>query len=299
MLAFLLASLLIELTPGPNMTWLAALGASRGRTAALAAVAGIALGLAFAGAVAGIGLSALIASQPWLIDGLRWAGALYLLYLAYDAWRGRTLLFGGRVSQANLADTWEYDGSNWVQIAPVTSPSGREGASIAFDLGRGVTVQFGGITTTWCRDTVQFVPAALATWSRYGVGCQGAGGVPTLDAATAPGLGSPFVLNLTSLPAQAGAAWLTFGFGFLATNGLQLPLALDAFGLPGCKLWIAPEPWSGILRTHSGGAVSFTLTIPANPALAGLVIGTQALVFDAATPTGLGAVSNAGIMRLQ
>ena len=59
MLAFLLASLLIELTPGPNMTWLAALGASRGRAAALAAVGGVALGLAFAGAVAGFGLDGL------------------------------------------------------------------------------------------------------------------------------------------------------------------------------------------------------------------------------------------------
>lgn len=87
MLAFLLASLLIELTPGPNMTWLAALGASRGRPAALAAVAGIAIGLAFAGAVAGFGLSAIVGSEPWLFNALRWAGAFYLLYLAYDAWR--------------------------------------------------------------------------------------------------------------------------------------------------------------------------------------------------------------------
>ena len=35
---FLAAAVLIELTPGPNMAWLALLGASRGRTAALAAV---------------------------------------------------------------------------------------------------------------------------------------------------------------------------------------------------------------------------------------------------------------------
>ena len=48
-LEFLAASLLIELTPGPNMAWLALLGASRGRLAALAAVAGVALGLSVAG----------------------------------------------------------------------------------------------------------------------------------------------------------------------------------------------------------------------------------------------------------
>ena len=53
--SFILASILIELTPGPNMTWLAVLGASRGRPTALAAVAGICIGLAIAGAVIGFG----------------------------------------------------------------------------------------------------------------------------------------------------------------------------------------------------------------------------------------------------
>lgn len=58
--SFLLASILIELTPGPNMTWLAVLGAARGRKIALAAVAGICLGLAVAGIVAGVGLTAVL-----------------------------------------------------------------------------------------------------------------------------------------------------------------------------------------------------------------------------------------------
>jgi threonine/homoserine/homoserine lactone efflux protein len=84
--SFIIAAIMIELTPGPNMTWLAVLGASRGRTAALAAVAGIALGLAVAAIVAGVGLSALLYQFPVLFEALRWAGTLYLFYLAYDAW---------------------------------------------------------------------------------------------------------------------------------------------------------------------------------------------------------------------
>lgn len=87
MLAFVLAALIIELTPGPNMTWLAITGTSRGRLTALAAVAGIALGLSLAGFVAALGLAAIIARTPWLFLALRWAGSLYLLYLAWDAWR--------------------------------------------------------------------------------------------------------------------------------------------------------------------------------------------------------------------
>ena len=86
MFEFIIASVIIELTPGPNMTWLAVLGATRGRASALAAVAGICLGLAFAGLVAGLGLTLLFDNYPSLITGLRWVGTLYLLYLAYDAW---------------------------------------------------------------------------------------------------------------------------------------------------------------------------------------------------------------------
>ncbi len=84
--SFLLASILIELTPGPNMTWLAVLGASRGRLPALAAVAGIMLGLTIAAVVAGVGLTALLYEVPQLFNALRWGGTLYLFYLAWDAW---------------------------------------------------------------------------------------------------------------------------------------------------------------------------------------------------------------------
>jgi threonine/homoserine/homoserine lactone efflux protein len=83
---FLVACILIELTPGPNMTWLAVLGATRGRGAAIAAVAGIALGLALAGIVAGLGLTVLFDNFPSLLTALRYAGTIYILYLAYDAW---------------------------------------------------------------------------------------------------------------------------------------------------------------------------------------------------------------------
>ena len=87
---FLAAAILIELTPGPNMAWLALLGVSRGRIVALAAVAGVSLGLTMAGIAAALGVSALIGTTPWLFQALRWAGSLYLLYLAWNAWRDST-----------------------------------------------------------------------------------------------------------------------------------------------------------------------------------------------------------------
>jgi threonine/homoserine/homoserine lactone efflux protein len=84
---FLLTSLLIELTPGPNMAWLAALALSKGRRPALIAVAGVATGLALLGVLAALGLGAVVAASPWLYQTIRAFGFLYLLWLAWTTWR--------------------------------------------------------------------------------------------------------------------------------------------------------------------------------------------------------------------
>ena len=84
---FLLAVLVLELTPGPNMAYLATLALSRGRAAGLIATAGIAFGLAVHAAVAGLGAGVLIQQYPLLYDVLRWIGVGYLLYLAWEGWR--------------------------------------------------------------------------------------------------------------------------------------------------------------------------------------------------------------------
>lgn len=87
LISFILTSLIIEMTPGPNMGYLAVLGASRGRIAGFAAVLGVALGLALLGAAAGLGAGSLILNNRLIYESLRWAGALYLCWLAYDSWK--------------------------------------------------------------------------------------------------------------------------------------------------------------------------------------------------------------------
>lgn len=86
LLAFALTALIIEITPGPNMTYLAALSLSSGMRTGFAAVAGIAIGLATYGIVAALGLAAAIESSPLLYGLLRWGGVAYLLWLAWEAW---------------------------------------------------------------------------------------------------------------------------------------------------------------------------------------------------------------------
>jgi len=83
---FLLVVALLELTPGPNMAWLATLTLDKDRAAGLQAVLGIALGLCLYLIAAIAGLGALMAAQPQLLAGLRWLGVFYLVYLAFEPW---------------------------------------------------------------------------------------------------------------------------------------------------------------------------------------------------------------------
>ena len=85
---FLVAAIVMEITPGPNMTWLALLSAREGRMAGLQAVAGIATGLTLLAVIAATGAAALISAWPPVYEALRWAGVIFLLYLAWETWVG-------------------------------------------------------------------------------------------------------------------------------------------------------------------------------------------------------------------
>jgi threonine/homoserine/homoserine lactone efflux protein len=77
--AFLLTVLLLELTPGPNMAYLASLALSRGRGAGLIATAGVACGLAVHAMVAGLGAGVLIQQYSLLYEGALGRGGLSAL----------------------------------------------------------------------------------------------------------------------------------------------------------------------------------------------------------------------------
>ncbi len=88
LIPFLLAVALIELTPGPNVGYLAVVASQSGRTAGMATVAGITLGLTLYLLASVFGLSEAAMRWPWIYQTLRWAGVAYLLWLAVDTWFG-------------------------------------------------------------------------------------------------------------------------------------------------------------------------------------------------------------------
>jgi threonine/homoserine/homoserine lactone efflux protein len=85
-LAFLPAALALNLTPGADMMFCFAQGVRSGPRAAIAASAGISMGLMVHVALAGIGLGALLAAFPWVFGAIRWIGAAYLVWLAWRTW---------------------------------------------------------------------------------------------------------------------------------------------------------------------------------------------------------------------
>ena len=84
---FALVALGMVLTPGPNMIYLISRSISQGRSAGLISLGGVALGFVFYMLCAAFGITALVLAVPYAYDALRFGGALYLLYLAWQAVR--------------------------------------------------------------------------------------------------------------------------------------------------------------------------------------------------------------------
>ena len=87
LIAFAAIALGMVLTPGPNMVDLVSRSISQGRTAGLISLGGVALGFVFYMLCAAFGITAFVMAVPYAYDTLRFAGALYLLYLAWQALR--------------------------------------------------------------------------------------------------------------------------------------------------------------------------------------------------------------------
>ncbi|HSS18876.1 MAG TPA: hypothetical protein VLL54_02270 [Pyrinomonadaceae bacterium] len=99
-----------------------------------------------------------VRGDTWAWDGRRWRqlsdagpGPRTFAAMVYDSTRDRIVLFGGNrvlfgktvADNVFLADTWEWNGSKWIEIN-VNGPPARAEAAIAFDKNRRRVVLFGG-----------------------------------------------------------------------------------------------------------------------------------------------------------
>lgn len=82
---FALAALVLVLTPGPNMIYCISRTLCQGRGAGLMSLGGVVLGFVVHLLAASFGLTALLLAVPLAFDTIKLAGAMYLLWLAWQA----------------------------------------------------------------------------------------------------------------------------------------------------------------------------------------------------------------------
>lgn len=85
LLLFAAAALIMVLTPGPNMIYLVSRSICQGRAAGVISLFGVIAGFVVHILAAAIGLTALFLAVPFGYEALKWAGALYLCWLAWQA----------------------------------------------------------------------------------------------------------------------------------------------------------------------------------------------------------------------
>ncbi len=85
LLLFSGAALVMVLTPGPNMIYLVSRSLCQGKRAGVLSLFGVAAGFLVHMLAAAVGLTALFMAIPLAYEALKWAGALYLLVLAWLA----------------------------------------------------------------------------------------------------------------------------------------------------------------------------------------------------------------------
>ncbi|MFW5733992.1 MAG: LysE family translocator [Oceanidesulfovibrio sp.] len=86
-LAYLTATIVVLVVPGPTVMLVTSYGLAHGRRIALATAAGVVLGDATAMAFSLLGVSAVLAASSVLFTALKWLGAFYLIFLGLTIWR--------------------------------------------------------------------------------------------------------------------------------------------------------------------------------------------------------------------
>lgn len=87
LLAFVAASLVLALTPGPAVVYIVARTIAQGRSSGFASVVGVALGNLANAIAAALGLAALFAVSALAFTVVKFAGAAYLVWLGVRLWR--------------------------------------------------------------------------------------------------------------------------------------------------------------------------------------------------------------------
>lgn len=106
LLAFVGASLVLALTPGPAVVYIVARTLAQGRACGLSSVLGVALGNLANALGAALGLAAVFAVSAAAFTFVKWAGAAYLVYLGIRLWRAAAPAADGAALRVPAQPLW-------------------------------------------------------------------------------------------------------------------------------------------------------------------------------------------------
>lgn len=95
-LAFVGGGLVVNFTPGQDILFASASGIRGGPRVGMMAGLGVGLGALWHVALAAFGLSALIVAHPQALAAIKYAGAAYLIVLAWKSWRDNGTAASGK-----------------------------------------------------------------------------------------------------------------------------------------------------------------------------------------------------------
>src|SRR5256885_261899 len=119
--AFLVASFVLAVTPGPGVLYIVTRSATQGRAAGLASVAGVALGNLGNAVGAWVGLAALFAVSSVAFTVVKYVGALYLVWLGMQALRAPAAQTAARVGAGGSLRRIFADGFVLALLNPKTA----------------------------------------------------------------------------------------------------------------------------------------------------------------------------------
>lgn len=228
----------------------------------------------------------------WLRDPVPGPSARLDHSMAFDALRGRTVLFGGVDAFSGRTpvfddQTWEHGEAGWVIRAPSGMPSARANTVMVFDPTRERLVLHGGSDAHGERgDTLALIRSVPARAATYGTACTTSVGLPSLEAdpLALAWRGSPFHVYLRTGLRSGGHWMLWIGSSRSTYNGVPLPYALDPVGVTGCQLNTAIDVTTRVFAVGSGSQVIVEAALCDCPVLVGRSLFLQALIVDPAAP---------------
>ncbi|MCA8970119.1 MAG: hypothetical protein KDC95_10060 [Planctomycetes bacterium] len=237
------------------------------------------------------GYAATALADAWAFDGTNWASmpggppGRYGSAMTWDDARKRVVLHGGW--GAPSADTWDWDGVQWMMRNVVTTPIQLGYATTAYDplskqvvrlMGEGPSSQGVVYDDVWA-----FKTNALASDQVFGTSCKGSASTPLASGGNLAWIGETATFDCSQAPKNS-AVVLGLGFSNTVWGALNLPFDLKPFGASGCTLSVALDV-TGVAATNGAGEASAAVPIPNDKTLAGAKFYVQFLVPDAAANT--------------